>query len=327
MRATLKNRRFPARQARLQGLEQLENRNLLTVSLSNVHLATDTGVSSTDKITSVATLTGDATGSPPWGGSARVEFDHNNDGTVDGNVTISNGTFTYDPVATDSALANWEGALTIKYRTKELDGYGGTVTTGDWQSFNMTLDRKTPTTSGLTTIHIEEDSPNSNVNLNDAFADGVTPDSLLTYQIISNSYPQLFDSVSISSGTLTIDYTSSLYGMAEIVIRATDQAGNYKDTMQVVDVYHTNEAPVITSFTVTPTGGGNYIFSGTVSDDNDMTGYAVFIYLTTDQYFESVIQSDQTFSTGAFEPATSFWVYAWTIDGEEAYSEYVEVAV
>ena len=133
----------------LQGIEPLENRNLMTVTLSNVHLSTDTGSSSTDKITSAPAITGTATGNPPPLGSVQVQFDHNNDGNVDGTAGISGGSFSYDPLATDSALNNWEAALTVRYRTRELDGYGGELSVGDWQNFDMTLDRVKPTASGF----------------------------------------------------------------------------------------------------------------------------------------------------------------------------------
>jgi len=309
---------------RLQGMEQLECRALLTVSVSNVHLAADTGSSSTDKITSDATLTGDATGTPPWGGSAQVQFDHYGNGTVDGAATISGGTFSYNPVATDSALENWEGALTIKYRTRELDGYGGVVSTGDWQTFDMTLDRKTPTGSLNTIYATESHSQYAYVDLHAAFADGFTPDSSLQYQVVSNTNSGLFDSVSISGGTLTIDYKSTGYGTADITIRASDQAGNYKDAVQQVVVVHFNPAPTIDEFELTTVLPLAIRFSGSVSDDTDMTGRTVWFWLDySDVTFTAVIQSDHTFSVTHEVSIYDSYVVAWTDDVENATSELV----
>src|SRR5690606_36830366 len=77
----------------LQGVEHLESRNLMTVALSNVHLSTDTGSSSTDKISSKAAIGGAATRNPTPFGSMQVQFDHNDNGTGDGWSNISNGSF------------------------------------------------------------------------------------------------------------------------------------------------------------------------------------------------------------------------------------------
>jgi hypothetical protein len=314
----------------LRGLEQLESRNLLTVSVSNVHLTTDTGSSSTDKITYTPTLAGDATGSPPPGGSAQVQFDHNNDGVANGSSNISGGGFTYDPIANDSALASWEGSLTIRYRTRELDAYGSQVSVGDWQNFNMTLDRVAPTTSGLSSITVPEHTPNnSQANLHNAFADGVTADSSLAYQVVSNSNAGLFDSVSISSGTLTLDYKQNGYGSANIVVRATDQAGNTRDTTQQVTVYHVNLAPVIHDFQCALVSGNQYLFTGWVEDDGDMCGLIVAIYLPeSDQYVEAAIQGDGSFSRGlTITDPNVLYALAWTYDGEEEPSEEVDCLV
>ena len=308
---------------RLQGLEQLENRNLLTVSIGNIQLATDTGVSSSDKISSVATLSGTTTGSPPSGGSAQVQFDHNGDGVVNGSTTVSSGAFSYNPLAVDSTLANWEAALTIRYRTRELNAYGGEVSVGDWQNFNMTLDRKAPTGS-LAAVSVEQDAPNTNVSLHDAFADGVTPDAQLNYQIISNTNSNMFTSVSISSGTLTLNYDGDWYGTADIVIRATDQAGNTKDATLAVSVDHVAVPPQIVGFTIIESTPDTYQFYGSVIDDTDMTGYYVLIYVVeTSDYLLAEIQSDGSFSI--FFACTNPGAYATAItcDGEEQMSEEV----
>lgn len=86
-------------------LEQLESRTMLaggtgTISfaVSNVHLLNDTGPSSVDLVTSDARVTGSVTGTQPTSGTARVQFDHYGNGTVESVQTVTVGSnFTYDP--------------------------------------------------------------------------------------------------------------------------------------------------------------------------------------------------------------------------------------
>lgn len=318
----------PGRRGRLstmlKGLEPLESRNLMAVTVTGINLSNDTGVSSADKITSVPAVAGTTTGSPPPLGLAQVQFDHNNDGTAEGTANVSGSSFSYNPLANDSALASWEGAFTIKYRTRELDGYGSVVSVGDWQSFNMTLDRVSPTNSGLSGEVVYENAEDSEINLNNAMADGVTPDSLLTYQVISNSRPQLFDSVSVnSSGELILDYAEDEYGSANIGIRVTDQAGNYRDVNQGVTVNPVFTPPTIHDFTVTDLGGGFYNFSGWVEDEESMDGNLVWIYVDPDIYFSAIIEEDGSFSVSQELEDPGSFAAAWTFDDDEEMSDTV----
>jgi hypothetical protein len=295
----------------------------MTVTLSNVHLNTDTGSSSSDKISSQAAISGTATGNPPPFGSAQVQFDHNNDGTADGWATISGGNFSYDPLATDSALNNWEGALTIRYRTRELDAYGGEVSVGDWQNFNMTLDRVKPTASTPALVEVTENSANTQVNLHNIFSDGVTPDNQLLYQIVGNTNPGLFDSVSISGGALTLDYKEDTCGDAHITIRATDAAGNIRDIVQSVCVSPLAIPPTIVTFDATLISGNTYRFSGTVTDDDPMVGQTVYIFVDPDIFFTAIVQADNSFSVDKELPGGTFtYSFAATIDIEDYASDF-----
>jgi hypothetical protein len=293
----------------------------MTVTLSDVHLSSDTGSSSTDEISFQAAIAGTATGNPPPFGSAQVQFDHNNNGTVDGWTSISSSSFGYDPVATDSALNNWEGALTIRYRTRELNAYGGEVSVGDWQNFDMTLDRVKPTASTLTDIIVYEGAANSQLNLHNVFSDGVTPDNKLTYAIVGNTNSGLFTSVSISGGVLTLDYSDTI-GVANITIRATDEAGNTRDAVQRVGVCPISRPPIVASFGVTSLGQNNYRFSGTVTDNDPMVGQTVWIFVDPDIAISAVVQADNSFSVDhVIPPGTGTYALAWTFDIDDEMSD------
>src|SRR5262245_43006612 len=102
----IRKRKKHSRHDRRHSFEQLELRQLLSADVSNLHLVNDTGTPN-DSITSDPRVTGTVTGSF-YGGSAKVEFDHNADGTADGNSTASypSQSITYDPRTTDPPFGN-----------------------------------------------------------------------------------------------------------------------------------------------------------------------------------------------------------------------------
>lgn len=140
----LKSRR-PRRRQYSASFEPLERRELLAANVLNFQLTDDTGLSNSDLITS----DGSVTGSVEWTAQATtgvtVEFDHDNDGTVEGSEMVgsSGDSFTYDPVTVDAALESWEGTLDLRYRTVEHQPGGDVV--GSWTSYSYTLDRVAPT--------------------------------------------------------------------------------------------------------------------------------------------------------------------------------------
>ena len=71
------------------------------------------------------------------GGTARVEFDHDDDGIANGNVIVatSGSRFEYDPRKTDPSLENYLGTVTLKYRIVNL----GSGVAGTWETFAFTL--------------------------------------------------------------------------------------------------------------------------------------------------------------------------------------------
>lgn len=111
----------------------------LNAVVSNVHLMSDTGSSSTDLVTSDPRVTGNVN----WTGSGRVDvqFDHNNDGTAEGSssVWMSGSSFQYDP-RTNGLSASYVGSLPLRYRTREYDSNNNLLYTGNWSNFTFTLE-------------------------------------------------------------------------------------------------------------------------------------------------------------------------------------------
>ncbi|WP_165698738.1 choice-of-anchor D domain-containing protein [Bremerella volcania] len=108
----------------------------------------------TDKYTANPIMTGRVVGD--FGqATARIEFDHDNDGITDGFVDIatSGEIFEYDPRMTDPSLEDYVGSLSFKYRLTQIEN--GTETHEDWQSFSFQL--TTPPTSSYSISDMDHD--------------------------------------------------------------------------------------------------------------------------------------------------------------------------
>lgn len=103
-----------------------------------------------------------------------------------------------------------------------------------------------PTTSGIPDVNVNEDSPNTNIDLFPSFEDTEDPDVVLLYSIISNTNPSLFSSVTVT-GTprqyLTLAYAPNANGSAQITIQAMDTDGNTVQTTFTVVVNPVNDPP------------------------------------------------------------------------------------
>jgi hypothetical protein len=130
------------RQRRLPQLEQLERRELLTVTIDNMHLVSDTGYSSTDRVTSnpsvAATINGMFSGS-----YMNLQFDHRADGSIQGTAyaNMPGQQITYDPRVYESSLSTYTGPFTLRYRSIEYNSQGAVVATGAWVDYTMTLEQ------------------------------------------------------------------------------------------------------------------------------------------------------------------------------------------
>jgi hypothetical protein len=135
-----------------------------------------------------------------------------------------------------------------------------------------------PTTTGGTSIDIDNAALDVAISLYDTFQDAETPDSQLVYSIVSNSNASLFDTASINPTTknLVLNAATGASGRSEIVVKATDAAGLSTTATFVVDVAYTNTAPTL-NYTIVPSEleVDTFIVSGTVSDDGNVEGLLV----------------------------------------------------
>lgn len=104
-------------------------------TISQFSLVNDNGSSTTDGVTSDARLRGQVGNADGPASFVRIEFDHNNDGLVDGSTSADNGgAFYYQPVGVAA------GANSIRARAVERDNYRGGDVVGSWTAvaFNFT---------------------------------------------------------------------------------------------------------------------------------------------------------------------------------------------
>ncbi|MBM4000869.1 MAG: hypothetical protein FJ297_15245 [Planctomycetes bacterium] len=125
--------------------ESLERRELMTVdpsfALCDVGLLHDTGSSGADRISANPTIAGNLQGE--WTGlRAFVQFDHDGDARLDGEVEVEPGamTFAYDPRDSEASPRALVGPIDVGYRGVLRDSGGNPVWTGDWASFVFTAE-------------------------------------------------------------------------------------------------------------------------------------------------------------------------------------------
>ncbi|MCI0357370.1 MAG: choice-of-anchor D domain-containing protein, partial [Planctomycetaceae bacterium] len=138
-----------------------------------IGLVNDTGSSTIDKLTvdpSVyAVVSGDL-----QGGSARIEFDHDGDGLVEGSIAVTNSTseFTYNPRSADPAFGTTYADIVLSYRLLKLDAAGATLATGGWDTFRFTTEELPPSDWTVTDFGLVNDTGENT-------SDGITSDPTL----------------------------------------------------------------------------------------------------------------------------------------------------
>lgn len=102
-----------------------------------------------------------------------------------------------------------------------------------------------PTTIGIGDFSVNEDAPNTTINLHDVFSDAEDSDADLTYAIVSNSNGGLV-AASLSLPNLVLDYVANANGNANITVKATDTGGLSVQTTFKVTVIAVNDKPTTT---------------------------------------------------------------------------------
>jgi uncharacterized delta-60 repeat protein len=165
----------------------------------------------------------------------------NPDGSLD--TTFNDGGITFTPF----------GAGTDEARALAIQPDGKMVLAGyayNEGQFDFALARYAgdgPATVGIPNVTVDEDAPDTVIDLFAAFADPTDPVSALTFTVPGNTDPSLFASLAVNpaAGTLTLNHATNAHGSAAITVRATDPVGWYVETAFTVSVHPPNGAPTI----------------------------------------------------------------------------------
>ena len=111
-----------------------------------------------------------------------------------------------------------------------------------------------PTTNDAAVIEIDDPALDEAFSLFGLFDDNEDADTALSLSVVSNSSPNLFDSVSIntSTGDLVMNAAAGASGRASIVVEVTDTGGLSVQQTLTVDVDYENQPPQITDFVIAP---------------------------------------------------------------------------
>jgi Domain of unknown function (DUF4347)/FG-GAP-like repeat/Bacterial Ig domain len=129
-------------------------------------------------------------------------------------------------------------------------------------------------------VNVFEDSPDTTIDLDNHFWDRETADVDLVFQIIGNTNPSLFNSISISDPghLLTLDYAENAYGTAEITILVTDEQGGVVERTFTVNVSPVNDMPTADPGSYVTPYGTPIIFT--------VVGHDPDLHDATDAHFE-----------------------------------------
>ncbi|WP_233214590.1 LamG-like jellyroll fold domain-containing protein [Rhodopirellula bahusiensis] len=102
-------------------------------------------------------------------------------------------------------------------------------------------------TGGISDVTVDEDAPDTVIDLDAAFSDLEHADNELTYSLIGYSSSEFLDSANVDNGagTLTLDYAANQHGTTTITVRATDARGESTDVTFNVTVNSIEDAPII----------------------------------------------------------------------------------
>lgn len=184
-----------------------------------------------------------------------------------------------------------------------------------------------PSTAGFDLIDIDDDSVDVAISLTDVFDDLEDGNSSLSYSIVSNSAPSLFDNVSINQqfDNLVLNSAASVSGRAAITVRATDSSGQSVESVAYVDVDRDNAPPVL-EISAYYVGAYTWIIEGDITDSDDVVDETWIVWL--DGVYEARIVVDENghFEIGVIiEPEITFYdEWGWTFDPHGLISDYAE---
>ncbi|MDA8746384.1 Ig-like domain-containing protein, partial [Rubripirellula amarantea] len=160
-------------------------------------------------------------------------------------------------------------------------------------------------TGTISDVTVDEDAPDTVIDLDAAFSDLEHADNELTYSLVGYAGPAFLDSATIdnAAGTLTLDYAANQSGNVEITVRATDARGQYTDVSFNVTVNAVNDAPVASDGTDNATEDGSQISGTLVVTDNDPGDTHTFTLVSGTSEGTAVVNSNGSYT---FDPGADF---------------------
>ena len=174
-------------------------------------------------------------------------------------------------------------------------------------------------------VIVDEDGDWVYVDFGYSFYDAEDPYYDLSYEVVSNTNPDLFDNAAVDGyGGLVLDFADNAWGDAELTIRATDTGGLWVETTLNVHVEAVNDAPVVGDFGGSTEIGNFWTFSGTVTDvDDNVQGMLVnFGGILSSYGYTTTVNADGTFElTAEFPNLQSGTATVWVTDPHGLQSE------
>ena len=154
---------------------------------------------------------------------------------------VPNGSFTYEHDGSENLVD------TFKYQVTD-----GTVTSPEVTvTITITPQNDPPVAGTIEDIRLNEDSPDTAIDLFAAFDDPDHRDNELEFSVVNVSNPALFDdlgnsSINQSTGTLTLDFLFNANGTSTVTVAAEDPLGASASLTFDVDLLPVNDAPSMT---------------------------------------------------------------------------------
>ena len=155
---------------------------------------------------------------------------------------------TVDPGLTFRA---WDQTSGTNGNTADVSINGGTTafsTATETASITVNPVNDNPTTIGIPPVGVNEDAPDTVIDLRLYYNDVEDGAAGLVYTVTGNTNPGLFTSTSINNANdnLTLDYAPNANGSAQLTIRGTDTGGLFIETTLNVTVAAINDPPSFT---------------------------------------------------------------------------------
>ena len=208
------------------------------LTISELALSKDTGVSNSDRVTTSPTLYFVVSGTLGTN-SALVQFDLDGDGAADAEVPVesTDQEYLFDSRAVDESQYSSAGVKTLSYRLQKLDANGAAIASGDWQPFTFTLEVAPPSAASVDNVALVNDTGSSAADLvtTDGSLEGTVVDTDATseavvVQVDWDGNGTVDDEVDASSGSWTITAPSNLsYGVNDVQLRVREYSSTYAD--------------------------------------------------------------------------------------------------